>query len=219
MNDIYQLSANVIVQAYRAGIFPMAQSSDDPDIFWVSPEKRGIIPLDGFHISKSLKKAIKNSNFEIKIDNDFAAIIHSCANFGTARETTWINPTIISLYSELFEQKICHTVEVYQNEKLVGGLYGLSIGGAFFGESMFHTATNASKVALACLVRRLQIGGYILLDTQFITDHLVSMGGIEISRDDYLSRLDNALKTDANFYRSAGGRILLDCLQSSSQTS
>jgi len=219
MSDIYELNANVIVQAYRAGIFPMAENSDDFDVFWVSPEKRGIIPLDGFHISKSLKKAIKNSNFEIKIDNNFAAIIHSCANFGTARETTWINPTIISLYSELFEQKICHTVEVYQNNKLVGGLYGLSIGGAFFGESMFHIVTNASKVALACLVRRLQIGGYTLLDTQFITDHLISMGGIEISKENYLKKLDSALKTDADFYRSEGGGILLDCLQSSSQTS
>ncbi len=199
LNDI-KLDAALIVRAYKSGIFPMSESADSPDVFWVSPEKRGIIPLDGFHISKSLKKAIRKNDFEIKIDNDFKQIIHACANFGTERKTTWINQSIIKVYHDLFDKKICHTLEVWQNEKLVGGLYGLAIGGAFFGESMFHTVNNASKIALFYLVKRLKAGGFTLLDTQFLTDHLVSLGGIEIEREEYEFLLSEALKIDGKFY-------------------
>ena len=220
-DDIFdiELTPDLIVRAYMVGIFPMSESADDPDIFWVSPEKRGLMPLDGFRMSKSLRKKLKNNSFTIKVDSDFNSVINGCANHGTGRESTWINQTIIDLYKELFDRKICHTVEVWDGEKLVGGLYGLSIGAAFFGESMFHTVTDASKIALACLVARLRAGGYNLLDTQFLTDHLASMGGIEISRSEYEILLKQSQMKTGDFYRLAGGGTSLDCLQSTSQTS
>ena len=195
-----ELTPDLLVRAYMAGIFPMAQSANSPDIFWVSPEKRGIIPLDNFHISKSLKKTIKKNNFTIKIDNDFESIITACATYGTDRDSTWINQTIIDLYSELFKQKICHSVEVWDGNNLIGGLYGLSLGSAFFGESMFHRVTDASKIALVALVNRLRAGGYSLLDTQFMTEHLRSMGGIEISREEYEKLLADSQKQTGDFY-------------------
>jgi len=194
-----ELSADLIVRAYKAGIFPMAEDADAPDLFWVSPDERGIIPLEGFHLSKSLRKTMRQSPFTIRVDSDFATTIHGCANFGSDRDSTWINATIIRLYGELFERGICHTVEVWDGETMVGGLYGLSIGGAFFGESMFHRATNASKIALAHLVERLKVGGYSLLDTQFVTDHLQSMGGIEIPRETYERMLAEALTHEGDF--------------------
>lgn len=200
-----ELTPDLIVRAYMAGIFPMSESADNPDIFWVSPEMRGIIPLDDFHISKSLQKAIAKNNFKILIDNNFEAVIKACATYDSDRDSTWINQTIIDLYSELFERKICHSVEVYEDDKLVGGLYGLSLGSAFFGESMFHKTSNASKIALASLVHRLKLGGYSLLDTQFITPHLHSMGGKEITREEYEELLSKALKTSGDFYRLAEG--------------
>jgi len=220
-NDPFEpeLTADLIVRAYKAGIFPMADDANSPDLFWVSPDKRGILPLDKFHISKSLLKALKNNSYTIKVDSDFDATIHGCANYGTDRDSTWINHTIIDLYRELFERGICHTVEVWDGDKLIGGLYGLSIGTAFFGESMFHTVTNASKIALACLVVRLRGGGYTLLDTQFVTDHLRSLGGTEIPREQYEVLLGKAITGKADFYQFAGGATSLDCLQSTSQTS
>ncbi len=194
-----ELTADLIVRAYKAGIFPMAEDADAPDLFWVSPDERGVIPLDTFHLSKSLRKTIRQSPFEIRVDSDFATTIHGCANYGSDRDSTWINATIIRLYGELFERGICHTVEVWDGETMVGGLYGLSIGGAFFGESMFHRATNASKIALAHLVERLNAGGYTLLDTQFVTDHLKSMGGIEVPRETYERMLAEALTHTGDF--------------------
>jgi leucyl/phenylalanyl-tRNA--protein transferase len=188
-----EITPELIIRAYRAGIFPMAEDAADKDVFWVSPEMRGVIPLDGFHLSASLRKAIRKSPFAIRVDSDFPGIIEGCATVGKDRRSTWINATIRSVYGELFERGVAHTVEVWDGPNLVGGLYGLAIGGAFFGESMFHRATNASKMALAHLVGRLNAGGFTLLDTQFVTDHLASLGGIEIPRAEYEERLADAL--------------------------
>ncbi|MCS6762149.1 MAG: leucyl/phenylalanyl-tRNA--protein transferase [Candidatus Devosia symbiotica] len=187
------ITPELIVRAYRAGIFPMSEDAEDDDLFWVSPELRGIIPLDGFRLSTSLRKAIRKSGFAVKVDTNFPAVIEGCATVGADRDTTWINRTIRGVYSELFQRGTAHTVEIWDGSVLVGGLYGLVIGGVFFGESMFHRRTNASKMALAHLVARLNAGGFVLLDTQFLTDHLESLGGIEITREDYEERLAAAL--------------------------
>ena len=195
-----ELTPDLVVRAYRAGIFPMAEDEASPDVFWVSPEQRGILPLDSFHVSRSLRKAMKSSSFSIRVDTDFMGVIQGCAMFGTDRETTWINPSIKKIYGQLFVRGLCHTVEVWDGEELVGGLYGLSLGAAFFGESMFHTKTNASKMALVHLVERLRAGGYRLLDTQFVTEHLATFGGIEIPREDYELRLAEALQHEGDFF-------------------
>lgn len=195
-----ELTPELILRAYQAGIFPMAESADDSEIFWVSPQMRGVIPLDGFKVSKSLAKTLRKHRFSIRVDHDFHATIAGCATAGSEREATWINATITDLYAELFEMGYCHTVEVYDGDALVGGLYGLSIGAAFFGESMFHRATDASKIALAHLVDRLNAGGYALLDTQFVTPHLASLGAIEVPRAIYEVRLAGALSMQADFY-------------------
>jgi leucyl/phenylalanyl-tRNA---protein transferase len=194
------LTPELIVRAYQAGIFPMAESADSDDLFWVSPQKRGVIPLDRFHVSKSLGKVLKTHPYRVRIDTSFDGVIEGCATAGTDRESTWINPTIRRLYGQLFDRGICHTVEVWEHKTLVGGLYGLSIGAAFFGESMFHRRDNASKIALVHLVNRLRAGGYQLLDTQFVTDHLRSFGGIEIPREDYELRLARALERRGDFH-------------------
>ena len=194
------ITPELIVRAYRAGIFPMAESVADTEVFWVSPEMRGILPLDGFLVSRSLAKTLRRHDFEIRVDHDFDAVIDACAASAPGREDTWINPTIRRLYRALFDQGHCHTVEVYRGAALVGGLYGLSIGGAFFGESMFHRATDMSKVALHHLVERLNAGGYALLDTQFLTDHLASLGGIEIARARYEAMLAEALPLPGDFF-------------------
>ena len=195
-----ELTPELILRAYRAGIFPMSESEDDPEIFWVSPQMRGIIPLDGFRASKSLRKTLRTHPYSIAVDRDFPAVIEACATSGSDRESTWINATIRDLYGELFATGHCHTVEVYDGSDLVGGLYGLSIGGAFFGESMFHRRTDASKIALAHLVDRLNAGGFTLLDTQFLTDHLASLGAIEIPRAVYELRLSAALEIKGDFH-------------------
>lgn len=195
-----ELTPELIIRAYAAGIFPMAEDAESPDLFWVSPEKRGIIPLDGFHISKSLRKTMKTREFSVRVDNDFEAIIEGCATEGEDRDSTWINPEIRRLYGELFRRGFVHTVEVWAEEELVGGLYGLSLGAVFFGESMFHRVTDASKIALAHLVARLNAGGYRLLDTQFVTPHLASLGGIEIPREVYEVQLAEALSHKGDFF-------------------
>jgi len=194
-----EITPELIIRAYQAGIFPMSEDATDDDIFWVSPELRGILPLDGFRLSTSLRKAIRKSGFTIKVDTDFEAIIEGCATIGADRETTWINRTIRNVYGELFRRGVAHTVEVWDGGDLVGGLYGLAIGAAFFGESMFHRRTNASKMAMAHLVERLNAGGFVLLDTQFVTDHLESLGGIEIPRAVYEERLAAALLRDGDW--------------------
>ncbi len=214
-----ELNADLIVRAYQAGIFPMSESEEDREVFWVCPEQRGIIPLNEFKTSRSLRKALNKRDYTIKIDHDFSAVIDGCAHVGSDRKSTWISGTIRDLYGELFARKICHTVEVWQEGELVGGLYGLSLGAAFFGESMFHRRTNASKIALAHLVARLKAGGYQLLDTQFISDHLKTMGGVEIERKEYEALLSRALNGDADFYRSDGGGTSEVCLQATSHKS
>jgi len=195
-----ELTPELIIRAYAAGIFPMAEDAESPDLFWVSPEKRGVIPLDGFHISKSLRKTMKTREFSVKVDSDFDSIIEGCATEGEDRDSTWINPEIRRLYGELFRRGFVHTVEVWADDELVGGLYGLSLGAAFFGESMFHRVTDASKIALAHLVERLNAGGYRLLDTQFVTPHLASLGGIEIPREVYEVQLAEALAHKGDFF-------------------
>lgn len=194
-----EITPELILRAYRAGIFPMAEDAGSPDLFWVSPEMRGIIPLDGFRVSKSLRKTLRNHPYSIRVDTDFDAVIDGCAAAAPDRPSTWINDAIRTVYGELFRRRIAHTVEVWEDGDLVGGLYGITIGGAFFGESMFHRRTDASKIALAHLVDRLNAGGFILLDTQFLTPHLASLGGIEITREEYEDRLARALAVEGDW--------------------
>lgn len=194
------ITPELIIRAYRAGIFPMAEDAGDENLFWVSPEERGVIPLDGFHLSRSLRKAMRKSGWTIRVDTDWDGIIEGCASVGEDRHSTWINGTIRAVYGELFRRGVAHTVEVWDGSDLVGGLYGLAIGAAFFGESMFHRRTDASKMAMAHLVERLNTGGFVLLDTQFLTDHLASLGGIEISRADYEDQLARATALDADWH-------------------
>ncbi|MBF0678755.1 MAG: leucyl/phenylalanyl-tRNA--protein transferase [Devosia sp.] len=193
------ITPELIVRAYCAGIFPMAEDAGDDDLFWVSPEERGILPLDGFRLSKSLRKSMRKAGWDIRVDTDFEAVIEGCATVGDDRNSTWINGTIRAVYGELFRQGIAHTVEVWEGDELVGGLYGLAIGAAFFGESMFHRRTDASKAAMAHLVERLNAGGFQLLDTQFLTPHLASLGGIEIPRSEYEDRLGRAIAEKADW--------------------
>jgi leucyl/phenylalanyl-tRNA---protein transferase len=190
------ITPEVLLRAYAIGIFPMAERADDASIHWVEPKIRGIIPLDGLKVSKSLAKTIRSNRFDIRINQDFAGVIGGCSD---RPGDTWINQRIKSLYAALFERGFVHTVEVVRDGELVGGLYGVSIGSAFFGESMFHRVTDASKVALVHLGARLIAGGYQLLDTQFLTPHLATLGGIEISQDEYQTRLVNAVLGRANF--------------------
>ena len=191
------LTPEMLLRAYAIGLFPMAESADDPHIFWVEPELRGIFPLDGLIIGRSLAKTIRQERFEIRIDHDFEAVIAACAGSRAHEHGTWINPTIRALFGALFRQGYVHTVEAWRDGALVGGLYGLAMGRAFFGESMFHRATDASKVALAHLAAHLRADGYNLLDTQFLTPHLASLGAIEISREAYVVRLAEALSPSA----------------------
>lgn len=188
------LTPQILLKAYSCGLFPMSESADDPELFWVDPEIRGIIPLDQFHIPKSLKKAIKRNTFEIKINSDFGAVMRACAEETTDRPTTWINDTILDLYQGLHETGHAHSVEAWQDQKLVGGLYGVSLGSAFFGESMFSRVTDASKICLAYLVKHMINNDFNLLDTQFTTDHLKRFGAIDIPRDEYGIMLSKAME-------------------------
>ena len=194
------LTADILLKAYAVGVFPMAESADDPDLFWIEPEWRGIIPLDRFHVGRRLARTIRQDRFEVRVDTDFAAVVDGCAAPAEGRERTWINATIRRLYGELYERGHCHTVESWLDGRLVGGLYGVSVGGAFFGESMFSLVTDASKVALAHLVARLNAGGYVLLDTQFITDHLARFGATEIPKRIYAQRLASAVRGIGDFH-------------------
>jgi leucyl/phenylalanyl-tRNA--protein transferase len=196
-----EITPDVLIKAYSVGIFPMAESADDPSLFWVEPEQRGVIPLDGgFHVSRRLARTIRSNKFEVHVDRDFDAVIDACAAPAAGRDSTWINKRIRRLYRALFDRRQCHTVEAWRNGRLVGGLYGVKIGAAFFGESMFHFERDASKVALAHLVARMKVGGFKLLDAQFITDHLESMGAAEVSRVEYQIMLTKAIAANAQFY-------------------
>ena len=188
-----------LLNCYANGVFPMADSRDDPNTFFVDPKMRGILPLGRLRISKSLAKTVRSQRFDIKTDTCFMDVVKACAAPRPGHPDTWINQTILGLYEELFALGHAHSVECWQGGKLVGGLYGVSLAGAFFGESMFSHASNASKVALVHLDGRLRAGGFTLLDTQFITDHLRSLGAIEIPRADYHERLNAALELEGNF--------------------
>jgi len=194
-----QFGPDELLDCYRRGVFPMADSRDDPRIYLFDPDARGILPLDGLHISRSLKKFMKSMHFTVSFNRSFREVIAYCAQETVTRENTWINDGIEYLYGKLHDAGHAHSVEVWDNETLVGGLYGVSIGGAFFGESMFSRRTNASKVALVKLVEHLNGQSFVLLDTQFITDHLRSMGGVEITRDAYQAKLKIALQHEARF--------------------
>ena len=195
-----EITPKLLLRAYSIGMFPMAESADDPTLFWVDPDERGVFPLDGLIVSRSLAKVVRSDRFEIRVDTDFDAVIDACAGGGEGRPSTWINARSRRLYGDLFRQGHVHTVEAWRDGEMVGGLYGVSIGGAFFGESMFHRARDASKVALVHLVARLRKGGYSLLDTQFVTDHLASLGAVEVPRRAYHRMLDEAIGLRADFF-------------------
>lgn len=209
------LTPEILIRAYSIGIFPMAEAQDATDLFWLDPQQRGILPLDGFRISRSLAKRLRAGRFSITVDTAFARVVQSCA----ARPETWINNQIFALFCQLHHMGHAHTVEVWEGHDLVGGVYGLALGGVFCGESMFSTRTDASKIALAYLVDRLRVGGFALFDTQFITSHLQSLGGVEIPRADYRRRLNAALSLSADFHMQRGIPDVHDLLQRNSQTS
>lgn len=196
--------AHDLLNCYAQGVFPMADAREDEHIFLIDPQRRGVIPLDGFHVSRRLARTVRGDPFEVRVDTAFSQVVAACAESKPGRDQTWINSTIETLYAELFEMGNAHSVECWRDGELVGGLYGVSLGGAFFGESMFSRRTDASKVALVHLVARLIAGGFVLLDAQFITDHLATFGAQEISRLDYHRRLGRALDVSGAFYGAAG---------------
>jgi len=202
--EMLELTPDMLLRAYAIGVFPMAEDRDDPELFWVDPRLRGVIPLDRFHVPRRLRRTVRSKRFEVTFDRDFHAVIEACADATKSRPQTWINERIITLYTSLYHMGHAHSVECWRNGALAGGLYGITLGGAFFGESMFSLATDASKVALVHLVARLRAGGFTLLDSQFITSHLSQFGAREIPRATYRGRLAEALKVNADFYRDFG---------------
>ena len=190
-----EITPDLLLRAYSIGLFPMAEERDAEHLFWVEPDMRGVFPLDGLIVSRSLAKTVRADRFEVRADGDFEGVMRACAE----RDRTWINSEILRLYCQLHRRGCAHSIEVHENGALVGGLYGVSLGGAFFGESMFHRATDASKTALVHLVARLRLGRYRLLDAQFVTPHLATLGAVEISRAEYRSRLQEALCDEADF--------------------
>jgi len=203
--SLIDITPEVLLKAYSCGIFPMAESADDPALYWIEPEMRGIMPLDRFHLPNRLARSVRSDRYSVAVDRDFDAVIDGCAQSMPGRPRTWINARIRNLYRKLYQRGDCHSVEVYDGERLVGGLYGVSLGRAFFGESMFHRERDASKIALVHLVARLKAGHYRLLDTQFVTDHLRMFGATEVSRPVYHKLLDAALVGEGDF-----GALALD---------
>lgn len=211
------LTPQLLLAAYAAGIFPMSDGADAREIYWVEPDERGVFPLDDLWLPRRLARTVASDSFEVRVDTDFAGVIDNCAATRPDRDSTWINDEIRQLYGALFAAGACHTVECWRDGALVGGLYGIRIGGAFFGESMFHTVTDASKVALAHLWARLITGGFTLLDTQFITGHLASLGAIEIPRAEYRRQLHLALPVDASWHAlplDVSGQTVVDIIRS-----
>jgi leucyl/phenylalanyl-tRNA---protein transferase len=211
----FTLTPEILLRAYAAGIFPMAESRDDPEVHWVDPRRRGVIPLEKFHISRSLRRAILRQDYTIRTNGDFAAVVDACAD----RPETWINSTIRALYLGLHETGHAQSLEVWEGDALVGGVYGVVLGAAFFGESMFSRRRDASKLALAWLVDRLRAGGFTLFDTQLLTDHLQSLGGVEISRARYQSALGVALALPATFTPKDYAPTPYSVVQRNTQTS
>lgn len=209
INDVLvEITPEVLLKAYACGIFPMAESATDPGLFWIEPELRGVLPLDGFRLSERLARTVRADRFEVRIDTAFDAVMDGCAAPAPGRQKTWINERIRKLYGDLHAIGRCHSVETWRDGRLVGGLYGVRLGAAFFGESMFHTETDASKVALVHLVARLTAGGFRLLDTQFVTDHLRRFGAIETPRRDYHRLLEAALESEGDFFAWPQTRIV-----------
>jgi len=211
---LVDITPEVLLKAYACGIFPMAESADDPALYWIEPERRGIIPLNRFHVPSRLARTVRSDRFTVAVDRDFNGVVDGCSQPMAGRTRTWINARIRNLYRKLYERGDCHTVEVYEDSELVGGLYGVSLGRAFFGESMFHRERDASKVALVHLVARLRAGRYRLVDTQFITEHLRTFGAVEVSRPAYHKLLDAALVGEGDFGtlpldRPVPGRVAL----------
>ena len=198
-NTYIEITPDVLLKAYACGIFPMAESADDPALYWIEPEQRGIIPLNGFHVSSRLARTLRTTPLAVHIDRDFDAVIDGCAEPAPDRDKTWINARIRKIYRALYDIGHCHTVEVYDGEHLVGGLYGVSLGRAFFGESMFHRVRDASKIALVHLVARLRAGGFKLCDTQYVTPHLKTFGAVDVAKKRYHRLLEEALAGDADF--------------------
>ena len=194
-----EITPKVLLKAYSCGVFPMAESADDPTLYWIEPQSRGILPLDAVHVPRRLARTIRADSFEVRIDSDFDAVIDGCAASRVDRPSTWINTRIRQLYGALFRQGHCHTVETWSQGRLVGGLYGVSLGSAFFGESMFSTERDASKVALVHLVARLIFGGYTLLDTQFVTDHLRQFGTVDLKKAEFHEALERAVASRGDF--------------------
>jgi leucyl/phenylalanyl-tRNA---protein transferase len=199
--SVAELTPELLLRAYAIGIFPMAEAADDPNLFWVDPERRGVLPLEAFHIPRRLRRTVRQGRYEIRVDTAFESVMRGCGAANPDRPTTWINARILDLYGELFRLGHAHSVETWQDNVLVGGLYGVSLGAAFFGESMFSRAPDASKVALVHLVARLKHGGFKLCDTQFVTRHLEQFGAIEIPRTAYRRRLAAAIRAKAEFPR------------------
>lgn len=212
-----EITPQVLLKAYSCGIFPMAESADDPALYWIEPQHRGILPLEAVHVPKRLARTVRSGTLRVAIDTDYEGVIEGCAAERAGRRSTWINGRIRGLYQELFRLGHCHTVEVWDGDRLVGGLYGVALGGVFFGESMFSYVRDASKIALVHLAGRLIAGGFTLLDTQFVTDHLRQFGTIEVDRDDFHRLLDDALRQSADFLRlplDAPGAAILDIIES-----
>jgi len=204
MHGSQRLTPEIVLRAYAEGVFPMAERREDPELYWVSPEWRGIIPLDAFHIPKRLARTVRSDRFAVTSDAAFRDVMLACAEPKPGREQSWINSEIIRLYTALHASGHAHSVECWREGKLVGGLYGVSLGAAFFGESMFSRETDASKVALVHLVARLIEGGYTLLDTQFLTEHLARFGTTEIPRTEYLTLLRRAIAREAYWSAPSG---------------
>jgi leucyl/phenylalanyl-tRNA--protein transferase len=199
-----QVTPALLLQAYAQGLFPMAERREDPALFWISPDQRGVLPLDAFHVPKRLARTVRADRFTVTSDRAFVDVLLACAEAAPGREQSWINSEIVRLYSGLAASGHAHSLECWRDGKLVGGLYGVTLGGAFFGESMFSRERDASKVALVHLVARLKAGGFVLLDTQFLTSHLARFGAVEIPRARYLERLHQALAVEAYWPASAG---------------
>ena len=211
----FDLTPEILLRAYTQGVFPMAEGRDNPEIFWVDPRRRGVLPLAGFHLSRSLRRRMKQGSYQVDLNADFAAVVDACAD----RDETWINAEIRALYGKLHAMGHAHSLEIRHDGRLTGGVYGVAVGGAFFGESMFSRATDASKLALAHLVDHLRLCGFTLFDTQFITPHLQSLGALEISRAQYHALLQEALQQPADVYAQTLCTNAQLVLQRNTQTS
>lgn len=210
---LLEITPQVLLKAYACGIFPMAESADDPQLYWIEPQARGILPLDQINVPKRLRRSIRQSPYRVQVNTALEEVIEGCAASRPGRQTTWINARIRNLYFELHRLGFCHSVEVWDENRLVGGLYGVALGGAFFGESMFSEVRDASKIALIHLCARLIHGGFVMLDTQFVTDHLRQFGTVEIERAEFHEHLEAALKVEGDFFRlpeDASAETVLD---------